>query len=227
MRRTKKMATDEAKVVISGIETMNHSYRKDMESKLVNALIEAVRSLAVLNPKDVKVKPKAKGSYHSYNSLYRTQEIVLGMVGIESEEKSNANLKTRIVYHEIGHYIDRKSGSITHSDKYAKKFKSALWKETKAIVAEYDSRFAMNSLGYDMLDKIIVSDMISAVYKNKIPVPYGHTGAYWKKDKYNINSEAFAHFFSASFVPPLMNQIKTYYPQSYAIFMKMLKQIGG
>jgi hypothetical protein len=220
---TKQVATEKATSIIGGI-SMEMNYLKVVLSKLKNAPIEAVKSIENLNVNDVTVKEKAKCSYFMYNRTHDTYKIVIGMKGVEQSEKEDT--KGRILYHEIAHYIDKKNGRITESEKYAKKFKSSIRKETKAIIADYESRDLMALLYGDMRGKIIVSDMISATYKNKHRVPHKHSGAYWKRNKYHINIEAFAHFYSALFIPSLRQEINQYYPQSFKLFMKMLKEIS-
>ena len=219
------MAKDEATKILCDISLDDAVYKKDVISKLSNAPIEALRGISVMNPRQVQIRSEKSGSHYSV----KFQIIELGMKGVYKEENSDVSMKGRILYHEIGHLIDAKFEWISKGDKYAKNFKSALWKETKAIIADYDSRMDMNSLyGNLKADRsIVVSDMLSAVYKNKIPVPYKHKGVYWKSDKYNINCEAFAHFYSALFIPSLMPQISKYYPVSFKLFMKMMKEIGG
>lgn len=67
-----------------------------------------------------------------------------------------------------------------------------------------------------------ISDIFEGASSAKIKGTAGHGASYWKT--HDVSTEAFAEMFSASISNPAsLEQIKAYFPQSYNIFLEMLK----
>lgn len=67
-----------------------------------------------------------------------------------------------------------------------------------------------------------ISDIFEGATGAKIKGTAGHGASYWKTT--DVSTEAFAEMFSASVSNPAsLEQIKTYFPQSYNVFLEILK----
>ena len=72
-----------------------------------------------------------------------------------------------------------------------------------------------------------ISDIFEGATRGKITGTAGHGATYWSR--IDVSTEAFAEMFSASICNPAsLEQIQHFFPQSYNIFLQILKSmIGG
>lgn len=69
-----------------------------------------------------------------------------------------------------------------------------------------------------------ISDIFEGATRGKITGTAGHGASYW--NSHDVSVEAFAEMFSASICNPAsLNQIQHFFPQSYSIFLQILKSI--
>ena len=70
-----------------------------------------------------------------------------------------------------------------------------------------------------------VSDIWDGLTKGKVIGGFGHPKKYWKEDENHLSQEAFAHMFCVTVQnPESLAMVKRYFPKSYGVFEKMVKE---
>lgn len=129
-------------------------------------------------------------------------------------------------FHEHGHYIDYRTGNVSHSLSYL----AALKKDLHVLYgstgkankrdAEYDIMRALTNP--KIINKVNgISDIVYGLTK-------GRTGGVWHHDKkyyqgFALQEEAFAHMFEASFSTEKQSLMKHYFPTAWNMFVKLME----
>jgi SPP1 gp7 family putative phage head morphogenesis protein len=169
--------------------------------------------------------------------------------GIYGDRHNQAGNMTTI-FHEVGHLFDRHSGVELFGGSYTKvskefdrygmfdillksdtdKVVKEKWKELKKIDKATPKTQAYQAIESEIRalsnpQKADISDIFEGITKGKINGGWGHGKAYWKN--HDPSSEAFAEMYSASVNnPESLEQIKKYFPESYDLFLEILKEIA-
>ena len=134
------------------------------------------------------------------------------------------------VFHEIGHHIDIIWKNISIYGDFGKLLREDAQNFLFAYsqINGYTTEEALNKISeaiqYAEGNQChVMSDLFSGIYGEKYKWRYGHSDSYWSK-KGKLESEAFAHFFSASVLPDAegLNTIKNVFPQAYQWFDKLI-----
>ena len=81
---------------------------------------------------------------------------------------------------------------------------------------------------YSKIARSDLSDLLSAVTKDKIRCGAGHRVSYWDKNDENLATEAFAEMFSATVAnPESAAVIQQYLPKSYDKFLEIIKFLNS
>lgn len=207
-------------IIRSTYGRIEESYKDKLVNLAKQAPDVAVHLMEIARPirKIEAVKGKRRSSHITqihYGEV--KQRIELAMTAIKRREKEEGN-EGSTYYHELGHYIDCFYMNVSEG----MVFQSIIKQEVDEFVKHYVSNQIIRHMFSDLKDKNIVSDLISAFYNDIFDLPYAHEKSYWEEDIYNVNKEAFAHFYSALFVPSLLPQIEKYFPQSFQEFITIL-----
>lgn len=165
-------------------------------------------------------------------------------------DRNNPAGNMTTIFHELGHLFDANGGAETYNSglftKASKRFENGqldvlLKKEVDKLIKKTHSELkkidktAPKAQAYQAIESEIralsnaqkadISDIFEGVTKGKINGGWGHGKAYWKN--HDPSSEAFAEMYSASINnPESLEQIKKYFPESYDLFLEILKEIA-
>lgn len=162
-----------------------------------------------------------------------------------------------VTMHESAHSIDRaisRKVGYRFSEKYNDgEFEKTLVREAeayikrhqKAMSTESGSRVSISAARANLGDRMRkggyaatgdVSDMLEGATKGKFTGSGGHGKAYWvghdtyygKMGGHSVAVEAFAEMFAATTTNPAsLKHIKEVFPESYGVFLKMIKEAVG
>lgn len=165
-------------------------------------------------------------------------------------DRNNRAGNMTTIFHEIGHMFDAYGGAENYGSglwgaisKYFEngKFDTLLKKEADDLIKKTHKELkaidktARKAQAYKAVEaeiraltnpqKADISDMFEGVTKGKIKGGWGHGNSYWKN--HSPSSEAFAEMYSASVNnPDSLEQIKKYFPESYDLFLEILKEMA-
>ena len=197
---------------------------------------------------DTNLDTKKKGNGPHYSPGRRG--IFLNLAEDKTKKDSTPFHTT---FHEIGHLIDHFVGKKSYfaSHRYngdifantiraeASDYITKTWSRLKmsALVKGKSAKKIMKQDAYDAISDEIyglgkaanrrdVSDIWHGATRGKVDGGYGHKVSYWN-DSENLPTEAFAEMFSATINnPKAVENIKKYFPKSYEIFERMIKEIA-
>ncbi|KAF5070541.1 Phage Mu protein F like protein [anaerobic digester metagenome] len=167
-----------------------------------------------------------------------------------TQDRNNPAGNMTTIFHELGHLFDANGGAETYNSglftKASKRFENGkldvlLKKEADNLIKKTHSELKKidkttpKAQAYQAIESEIralsnpqkadISDIFEGVTKGKINGGWGHGKAYWKN--HDPSSEAFAEMYSASVNnPESLDQIKKYFPESYDLFLEILKEIA-
>lgn len=160
----------------------------------------------------------------------------------------------KTTFHEVGHLFDHSGGKESYgsyffttsgrysngvfsntlkaeADAYTKAVQAKLKAEAQGASVSINSarlkiqqeiRDLAKAKGYQATSDI--SDIFEGATGAKVTGTAGHGASYWKQ--HDVSVEAFAEMYSASISNPAsLEQIKTYFPQSYNVFLEILKSM--
>lgn len=162
---------------------------------------------------------------------------------------SRTSAPYRVTFHELGHNIDFVAGgkapfSYTYENGlFARTLKAEansivdkVQKGIKAKSVDGILRPASRAQAYTALsnrlrkikvaDGSFISDIFSGATNNRAVGLSGHPTSYWQRNSMRLPAEAFTQMFSAGVVnPKALKLIKQYFPESYKVYQKMIKEM--
>jgi len=157
-------------------------------------------------------------------------------------------------FHELGHLFDHSAGKAQHGSIFLKAsskygggaFGDMLRKEASDYIKAVHEKLKADAGGafvsinaarrkvsaelweikkaYGARASGDISDIFEGATKHKVTGTAGHGASYW--DRIDVSTEAFAEMFSATICNPAsLEQIKRFFPQSYNIFLQILKSM--
>ncbi len=168
-------------------------------------------------------------------------------------DKYSSGIRPRygVLFHELGHLIDDKSGSFGRYASGTAELRDSLVSEVESYISSTLTRLKREALSsgknpkgvkkvdayaavekelkgkLSYMEKCTVSDVFSGVTLNKVKDGFAHSTSYWKEDEKNVCYEFFAQTFSDSINnPEAIETTKRYFPESYKIFEKIISEIG-
>jgi len=144
-----------------------------------------------------------------------------------AEDAVNIRTPGSTLFHEHGHLVDYKNGYISdNSPGYSAALRAdyhALLDSTGAKGRDEQRKALKRRLIAEPHTIHGISDIIGGLSQNKARGCWGHSTAYWQT--HNVEVEAFAHMFEASFLPDKIVLMETYLPTAWDEFKKILEGI--
>lgn len=150
------------------------------------------------------------------------------------EDLENSLGKGSTYFHEVGHFIDHKSG--TEEGEWLssnRMFKGAIRSDVNDYVQrtmqenKCSKEEAYSIISYELRDDRLanISDIFGSVTDCKCQGYWGHDSNYWKTEG-KVEKEAFANMFESSMgIKYKAEDMKKYFPNAYYIFKELLEDI--
>lgn len=240
LHEAKREATEQGFVFASGIA---RKLPQDDVQEIIQAVEGAsspIRKVWNIFEGNMKI---AKTNSHSSYYLPDEQSVYINLYDLDSGGRP----KYSVLFHELGHLID----DFGHGSMGAADLRKSLTSEVESYVSSTLDRLKSEAVlsgrnpkeikktdVYQVVEKEIstqlpygakmtVSDVFSGVTGNKVRDGWTHSTSYWRQDKNLVSSEFFAQTFSDSINNPEAIEItKRYFPESYKIFERIIKEIG-
>ncbi len=132
------------------------------------------------------------------------------------------------LWHEIGHCIDWMEGNRLYGKKFRDTLKKDVYDVLEALIQggicgnmEEAYAYVDNAMKKDRMS-YAAADIVKAVTGGRAGT--GHDMEYWKRDRDNINAEAYAHFFEAQMKQDKsLDYIRQMFPDAYRMFEEALE----
>lgn len=146
-------------------------------------------------------------------------------INFKRDEHDNRGTYTA-TFHEMGHHVDSMLGRVSRSGDFGKFLRT----DAQNFVIAYAqlNGYNVEEALYEISDAMrkaesrqchIMADLFSGIYGNEYDWKYYHADSYWAREG-KLESEAFAHFFSASVLADAekMETIQSVFPNAYQWF---------
>lgn len=135
-------------------------------------------------------------------------------------------------FHEMGHHVDRILNNVSRSGNFGTLIKTDA--QNFLLAYAQANGYNVEEALYEISDAMclatgrqcyVMSDLFSGIYGNEYDWKYYHLDDYWVGEG-KLESEAFAHFFSASLLADAekLETIQSVFPNAYQCFDKLMQE---